>query len=193
MNIEEFLKAHQYTIAALGVLGTFSAVLVALFSSIAAMRTSRTRISARASINVIHHSSLEGKERPKYLVVSIRNLGAMPVHIPMGFFHWKLPLQRGVYEVLPLDYSAADEWIAQKRYPVEIRARGSEIFFLSPISVFQEDALKTFIGTSVWSRFRYRFLSAMVFTDEGRTFNVKLESSLRKEMVRLCDHRSNST
>jgi hypothetical protein len=102
MNFEDFFKDHQYTIAALGVLGTFSAVVVALFGSVAALRSSRTKLKALASINVIHHSSFQGKERPKYLVVSIRNLGAMPAHIPMGFFHWKLPFQRGLFEVIPL-------------------------------------------------------------------------------------------
>lgn len=46
MNLEEFLRAHHYTVAALSVLGTFSAVAVALFSSITALRASKTRISA---------------------------------------------------------------------------------------------------------------------------------------------------
>ena len=131
MNLEDFLKAHQYTIAALGVLGTFSAVVVALFASVAAIRASRTKLSARASINVIQHSSLQGKVLPKYLVVFIRNLGTMPIHIPLGFFRWKLPFRRVHYEVLPQDYSASDEWVAQRKYPVEIKARASEILFLT--------------------------------------------------------------
>jgi len=185
MNFEDFFKAHQYTIAALGVLGTFSVVVVALISSVLAMRGSRTRIAARAWIGVIHQDSLQGKERARYLVVSIRNLGTMPVHIPMDFFHWKLPFQRGLYEVLPLDYSAVDHWVAQKKYPVEIKARGSDTFFLSPTAMFQEYALTDLVGSSVLRRFRSRFLSALVFTDEGRTFNVKFERSLRKELARL--------
>jgi hypothetical protein len=190
MTLEDFFKAHQYTVAALGVLATFSAVVVALFSSVAAIRASRTKLTARASMNVIHHSSLQGKERPRYLVVSVRNLGAMPVHIPMGFFHWKLPFQRGLYEVLPLDYSAVDEWVAQRKYPMEIKARGSDTFFLSPIATFQEYAVADLIGTSAWSRVRSHFLSAFVFTDEGRTFKVKFDSSLRKELARLRDQKN---
>ncbi len=188
MSVEDFFRAHQYTLAALGVLSTFSAVVVALFSSLIALRASRTKLRARASINVIYHSSLQGKEQPKYLVVSIRNLGIMPVHIPMGFFHWKLPLKRGLHEVLPLDYSALDEWAPQRKYPVEIKARGSDTFFLSDISMFQEYALKDFVGTTVWSRFRSRFVSASVFTEEGKVFKVTLDSSLRKEMARLRAH-----
>jgi hypothetical protein len=189
LSIEEFLKAHQYTISALGVLGTFSAVVVALFSSLAALRASRTKLRAHASINAIYHSSVQGEDRPKYLVVSIRNLGIMPVHIPMGFFHWKLPLRRGMHEVLPLDYSALDEWAPQRKYPVEVKSRGSDIFFLSDINMFRQYALQDFIGTTVWSRFRSRFLSACVFTDEGKVFKVKLDRSLRKELRRLRAHR----
>ncbi len=188
MSVEDFFKAHQYTIAALGILGTFAAVVVALFNSVAALRASRTKIRARASINVIYHSSLQGKERPEYLVVSVRNLGIMPVHIPMGFFHWKLPLKRGLHEVLPLDYSAEDEWAPQRKYPVEIKARGSDTFFLSDIGIFREYALKDFIGMTVWSRFCSRFISALVFTDEGKVFKVTLDSSLRKELARLRAH-----
>jgi hypothetical protein len=186
--MEEFFKAHQYTIAALGVFGTFAAVVVALFNSVAALRASRTKIRAHASINTIYHSSLQGEERPQYLVVSVRNLGIMPVHNPMGFFHWKLPFKRGLHEVLPLDYSAADEWAPQRKYPVEIKARGSDSFFLSGIGMFREYALKDFIGTTIWSRFCSRFISAFVFTDEGKVFRVALDKSLRKEMARLRAH-----
>jgi hypothetical protein len=190
MNVEDFLKAHQYTVAALGVLGTFSAVVVALFSSVMALRASRTKLRARASINVIFHSSLQGRERPKYLVVSIRNMGIMPVHIPMGCFHWKLPFKRGLHEVLPLDYSALDEWAPQRKYPVEIKARGSDTFFLSDINMFREYVVKDFIGTTIWSRFCSRFVSASVFTEEGKVFKVKLDPSLRKELASLRNNKN---
>ena len=185
MNIEELFKAHQYTVAALGVLGTFAAVSLPSSTRSLHCEASRTNLRAHAAINVIHHSSLLGAERPKYLVVSIRNLGIMPVHIPMGFFHWKIPLKSGLYEVLPLDHSAVDEWAPQRQYPVEIKTRGSATFFLSDIGMFQEYVLKDFVGTTFWSRFRSRFISALIFTDEGKIFKVTLDSSLRKEMARL--------
>lgn len=185
MNLEVFFRNHQYTIAALSMIGTFSAVVVALFSSIAALRASRSRISAIASINIILHSSLVGKDKPTYLVVSIRNLGTMPVHIPMGFFHWKLPFKKGLFEVLPLDHAAVDEWVAQRKYPVEIKPRGSDTFFLSDFAMFEEYAKKDFIGASLWSRVVSHFISAFVFTDEGRLFKVKFDSSLRKHLASL--------
>ena len=184
MNPEEFFKAHQFTIAAFGVIGTFLAVVVALFSSVAALRVSRTRISARVSINAIHHKSLEGRERPKYLTVRISNLGTMPVHIPLGFFHWKLPFHSGVFTVVPHDYSG-DQLVAQKKYPVEIKARGTQTFFLSSIGMFHDTARQHLIGKSIWSRLRSRLLSAFVTTDDGKTFNVEIERPLRKELAHL--------
>ena len=42
MNLEVFFKDHQYNIADLSIIGTISAVVVALFSWIAALRASRT-------------------------------------------------------------------------------------------------------------------------------------------------------
>jgi hypothetical protein len=184
LNPEEFFKAHQFTIAALGVIGTFLAVVIALFSSVAALRVSRTRISARVSINAVHHKSLEGRERPKYLTVRISNLGTMPVHIPLGFFRWKLPFRGGVFTVVPHDYSG-DQLVAQKKYPVEIKVRGTETFFLSSMAVFHDTARQHFIGKSTWSRFRSRFLSAFVMMDDGKTFNVEVERPLRKELAQL--------
>ena len=186
LNIEEFLKDHQYTISALSTFGTLAAVVVALFGSVSALRTSRTRIRAHAGINVIHHSSME-EERPKYLVVTIQNLGTMSVHIPMGFLRWKAPFQR-VLEQLPHDYSAADEWVPQKKYPVEIKPRGSELFFLSSIQMLRENAhsdTNGIIGTSRWRRLCSRFLRAWVCTDDGRLFRVTFGESLRKELAAL--------
>jgi hypothetical protein len=55
--------------------------------------------------------------------------------------------------------------------------------------MFREYAVKDFIGTTVWSRLRSRFISAFIFTDEGKIFKVKLDSSLRKELSRLRAHK----
>jgi hypothetical protein len=185
MHLEDFLKAHQFTIAALGVLGTFSAVVVALATTFVATRASRTRIRARASINTVHHSTLAGEEMPQYLAVSIQNLGVMPVLIPLSFFNWKLPFARRFLMIIPLDYSQTDEWIAQKRYPFEIKPRSSEIFFLSDIAMFREYAQKDIVGGTIWSRLRSLFLRARVFTDDSKRFKVVFDKSLQKELARL--------
>ncbi|WP_234678923.1 hypothetical protein [Bradyrhizobium monzae] len=185
MFLEELLKAHQFTIAALGVLGTFAAVTVALLNSYMTARASRTKIHAWASINVVYHDSIKGTELPRYLVVSVRNLGVMPVHIGAGFFHWKIPFQRQLFEVLPLDMSAGDKWAPQRKYPTEIKPRTSDRFFLSDLEMFRHYSRQHFIGASIWSRITGRFLSAVVFTDEGKVFKVVLDKSVRKQLAAI--------
>jgi hypothetical protein len=89
--LEQFSEANQHTIAALGAISTFSAVVVSLVLASIAQRSSRTRINARTAVSVILHSTLEGKPKPKYVTVAITNVGLMPVMIPLSFFHWKVP------------------------------------------------------------------------------------------------------
>ena len=117
----------------------------------------------------------------------------MPVHIPTGFFHWKLPFERGLHVVMPLDYGAGDAWVPQRKYPVEIKPRSSEMFFLSDISGFRDYMRRDFIGTSFWSRLRSRFLRGLVFTEEGKVFKVVFDSSLRKELARLRNWKTEPT
>ncbi|MCK1525618.1 hypothetical protein [Bradyrhizobium sp. 17] len=185
MSLEEILKAHQFTIAALGVLGTFAAVTVALVNSYMTARASRTNLHAWASINVVYHDSIKGTELPRYLVISIRNLGVMPVHIGAGFFHWKVPFQRQLYEVLPLDIAAGDEWAPQRKYPIEIKPRTSDRFFLSDLETFRQYSRQHFVGSSIWSRIMGRFLSAIIFTDEGKVFKVVLDKTVRKQLAAI--------
>jgi hypothetical protein len=139
----------------------------------------------RASFNKCHSAQLtSGKSAAEVFGRVNSQFGHDARSPPVGFFRWKLPL-RGTYEVLPQDYSATDEWVAQRKYPVEMKARASDTLFLTRIAMFQEQALTDFIGMSVWSRFRSHFLSAYVLTDEGTIFKVKFDSSLRKELARL--------
>jgi hypothetical protein len=39
------------------------------------------------------------------------------------------------------------------------------------------------MGATLWSRIVSHFISASVFTDEGRVFKVKFDSSLRKHLT----------
>ncbi len=185
-ELEEFLKAHQYTTTALGVVGTFSAVLVALVLALVSQRANRTRVKASASIRVIMHSTLEGKATPTYVTVYVRNAGVMPVMIPFWFFHWRAPFsRRGRWNVNPWDYSQGDEWVPQKRYPFEIKPRCSEIFFLGEISVFRSEMRRVFAEANYFKRLCFHFLRARVETDDGKMFNVRLDRSLRKELQTL--------
>jgi hypothetical protein len=52
-----------------------------------------------------------------------------PLGTPFAFFNWRLPFSRNQWVVNPWDYSATDQWVPPKKYPIEIKPRGSEIFF----------------------------------------------------------------
>ncbi len=163
-NLEEFLKAHQYTTTALGAIGTFSAVVVSLTVALLSQRANRTRVNASAMIGVIMHPTLKGEDKPTYLTAIVRNAGILPVTIPLSFFFWKMPFRRGVWLASPLDYWQTDKWVPQKRYPVEIKARASETFYLSEISTFRSMFCDIFKGANFFDRCRFRFLTARVVT-----------------------------
>jgi hypothetical protein len=184
-DLEEFSKAHEHTIVTLEAVSTFAAVVISLCFAIVAQRTNRTRVHATVSVNVIDHSTLSGKTKPRYIFVNVRNAGIMPVHIPLSFFHWTLPLQQETLMVLPHDYSQADPWVPQKQYPVEIKPRSSEGFFLTEIEMFRDQMRKNLSEANFLDRCRWRFLRARLITDDDKMFRVTLASSMRNELRRL--------
>lgn len=128
-ELEKFFTAHEHTVAAAEAFGTVSAVIVSLFVALLAHRAHKTRVRATLSISVIRHPSLQGKEKPRYLTVSIQNDGLLPAGIPFTYFRWKLPFARTDWFITPWDYTAHDPWIPQRKYPFEIAPRKSEISF----------------------------------------------------------------
>ena len=183
--IEEFFKSHAHTLAALEAVSTFLAVVISLGLSISAQRANRTRIRAQAGIIVVLHSSLQGMPAPTYVTVDITNVGILPVSIPLSFFLWKVPLNRGAWVVHPLDFTMTDEWVQQKQYPVEIKPRSSKTFTLQTADMFRDTWRKNFAEASFLQRCQFRFLMAEVITDEGRAFKVKMSRSLRSQLRAL--------
>jgi hypothetical protein len=100
-ELEEFFKAHQHTVAALEAVSTFAVVVVSLVLAFVSQKASRTRVNARASISIMLHSTLEGKEKPTYVTVFVRNVGIMPAMIPLAFFNWTVPFSRNGWNVMP--------------------------------------------------------------------------------------------
>jgi hypothetical protein len=149
-----------------------------------AQRSSRTRINARAAVSVIVHSTLEGKPKPKYVTVAVTNVGLMPVMIPFSFFHWKVPFRGGYWIVNPWDYSQHDPWAPQRIYPAEIRPRASTTFFLSEIDMFRS-SLAEMLQEVRHLRWRIRFMKAIVVTDDGKLFKVKLDKAIRRELAKV--------
>ena len=138
-------------------------------------------------MSVIMHDTITGPDYPTYVTVDVTNLGIIPVVIPMSFFFWRVPFKHGFFLVTPMDYSQEDSWVPQKRYPIEIKPRSSQSFYLSGIDVFLQQARDKFVGRTFLERLRYRFLRASVRTDDGKMFNVKLDKSIRHEFRKVRD------
>jgi hypothetical protein len=78
--IEEFLKAHQYTIAAFVAASTFAAVVVSLGLAYSARRADRTKLKATADLWYLLKDPIDPKTAPRLLKVVITNYGRFPAH-----------------------------------------------------------------------------------------------------------------
>lgn len=110
-------------------------------------------------------------------MANITNTGIMPLSIPFAFFHWRAPFKRGTWFITPHDYSASDEWVPQKKYPVEIKPRRCE--------TFRDQFGEIFAAANFFDRCRYYFFKAIVITDDGKIFKVAINRRLRKELREL--------
>jgi hypothetical protein len=187
-EVEKLFEVHQHTVAAAGAFGTVGAVIVSLLLAFLARRAHRTRIRVSLSISTIQHSSLKGKEKPRYLTVSIINLGSLPASIPFTYFRWKLPFARLDWFITPWDYTPHDTWVPQRKYPFDVAPRKSETFFVSDVD--QMRRVLHGIAKDAWPRWRFRFLRARVLTDDGIFFRAKIDRSVRKELRAIYSKKS---
>jgi hypothetical protein len=176
--IEDFFKAHQHTIAAIAAAGTLAAVVTSLALAWSARRADRTRLRASADIVLIFQSPIDGKSVPKFLKVSITNIGKFPLQIQSGFFHWKVPFKNEVMQVPPLDLIGSP-LIPSRHYPSVISPRASANFTIWDVDTFKQE-VKRMRGLDTFAdRLRFRFIRAFVRTDDGKTFRVKLSPQVR--------------
>lgn len=187
---EAFFGSYQHSIAALEAFATVAAVVLSLAFALMAQRATRTRAKAFAQIVTMHHVTL-GDSRPAYVTVYIRNAGLNSLMIPFSFFYWRMPFewekpfsQRG-WSVVPWDYSQGDALVPQKHYPVEIKPRSAEDFFLADIETFRVGFREIFEGANFLERCRFRFLKGRILTVDGKLFPVKISRTLRKELREL--------
>jgi hypothetical protein len=176
--IEDFFKAHQHTIAAIGAVSTFAAVVTSLWLARRATRADRTRLKARADLVLIFHAPIDGKSVPKFLKVRITNIGRFPLHIPSVFFYWKVPFKREFMEVPPLDLTGSP-LIPPQHYPSVISPRASVGFTIWDVDTFKREVKRMRGADTLADRLRFRFIRAFVHTDDGETFKVKLSPEVR--------------
>ena len=175
-TIDDFCAANQHTIEALGALGTLLAVVVSLYL---ASRASRTRLRAWLAISVIMGTG--AKTAPTYLTLSVTNIGTMPLSIPFSHFRWHLPFRKGVWLVNPLD-SYPSSLIPQRKYPFKIGAKEAELIYLSDMDAFEAAVRVMWRGLSWFDRLRFRWLHARVRAEDGSTFRVSIDKSVRKRI-----------
>lgn len=189
--IEAISHAHQYTIAALGVIGTFSAVVVSLYVAFMSRKATRTQLTARASISIIIHDMIDPKNPPHYIALNITNTGMMPLRIPFSFCHWRVPFRKGFLMMNPLD-SYGDRWVPKKTYPVEIAPRASQTFFVSTPDVLSAEMKRVMSGDNAVTAWQLRNSKMLIVSDDGLIFRAKVSKDVRQELSRAVAAKSTS-
>jgi hypothetical protein len=170
-GIEAFCSAHDHTIRAIGVIGTLSAVIISLVLAYRAAIREKTRLVATLYISTIFHPTISPK--PRYVVVTITNTGNLPLQIPIGFFRWKVPLRRQQWVILPIDSAGIAGVVPQKTYPVEIKPRSRETFYMSEASAFVEQMGGIRKELNLIGRLLFFLKKAVVGSADGLTFRAK--------------------
>ncbi|WP_341702120.1 hypothetical protein [Ferrovibrio sp.] len=105
-TLEAFLARYPSTIALLSAVGTIAAVVVALYL---AGRQSRPRLKVFVDIRLYFSSeaqqgrdTLDTRNAPSVIMVSIDNIGPVPVTIPyLSSFVWSVPFGKEVMQQNP--------------------------------------------------------------------------------------------
>lgn len=171
--MEAFFESYGHTFSALGAIGTLLAVIISLYFGYRAMKSNDAKITAYISISI-----LTTPNTPKYIVVTIRNTGLMPVSIPFSFLNFRLPFSSAAFLITPLDFYSADINISQKSYPCKIEPKHSEMFFVSTTDLFFRNGGNPFeMKISYWL---LNFIRAEIHISDGSIFKVKLSKKIKK-------------
>jgi hypothetical protein len=129
--------------------------------------------------------------RLRYLTTTITNTGITPLRVPFAFFNWQLPGQKhSSFIVNPMDAYATDEWVAQRKYPVEILPKATEYLMISDIATFQKEFTDMIKTQSFLKRMLYRFIRVTILTDDGRRFKAKIGKGVRTEIEAIINTRA---
>lgn len=189
MPIESFFQSHQFTINALTAFGTLLAVAASVVIAWGGARSNRTRIKASADVMVVYRNDDENPaDRPRYIAISITNVGNLPCRIEFSFFAWKLPFQRKYWQILPLDHFG-DALHAKVQYPVEIAPRAYHRAYVSDLETFRSEVGKIREATWPWPLFQLRQMRAVVTTSDGREFSAFVTRRLRGQVLKALEEK----
>lgn len=185
-SIESVAAQYPNLIAALGLFGTFAAVIVSLSVVIISSRKEIPRLRASASISGLYHQTINPV--PHYVTVDILNTGNVPIHIPFSFCQIVFPFKRDRLIFNPMNFSADDSLIPQIKYPYEIRPRLSHRFFISSIELFRINMAKTLNPPNNWlDRLRYRKAKFTMVSTDMRRFPISLSKEQQAELDRAAN------
>jgi hypothetical protein len=169
--IETFCTTHEHTISAIEAVSTLSAVIVSLILAHRTTIADRTCLVATVQISTVFRPTISPK--PRFFVVTITNKGNLPLHIPFGFFSWRVPFSERKWVILPVDSAGILGVLPQKTYPFEIQPMRSQTFYLSEASAFL-DQMKVIRKEQNWIGGLLFFLKgAAIASADGQTFRAK--------------------
>ncbi len=181
--LDDSLARYPHIVAAVEAFSTFAAVVVSLFLASLAQRANRTKLRASLFIAQLVQEGVDPNNPPAYMALSITNRGMMPLTIPFAFFYWRIPFQRQSMLISPLDYFAGDRHVPARRYPVQIPPRSAERFYLSTGEVMKTSLRAIYKDQRmILGRWLFRFLHAMVTTEDGAVFRARLDKYVRDEI-----------
>ena len=119
-----------------------------------------------------------------YLTASITNIGTIALRVPLSFLYWRLPMDRSAWMVMPLDSfpHGTGPPIPRQNYPVEIAPRASQTFYVFDVAGLKELVEKMRKGASLIDRVRFRFVKAIVQSDDGRKFVANIGKEVREHL-----------
>ncbi len=97
--------------------------------------------------------------------------------------NWRAPFGEGgkrQFMVVPYD-TRGDLYVPPKQYPLTIEPNESVTVFVSTLVQFEELFEDDFIGTGI-ERFCAKFISAHVWTVDGKSFPIKLDAEVKKRI-----------
>lgn len=178
--MEQFFKDYEYTIAAISAVATVLAVVISLWVTLLNGNAHRTRLRADASIRMIVVREIDQAQWPYYLVVSVTNVGLMRAKLDMNFMNWRAPYGKRHFMVVPHD-TRGDLYVPPKQYPLTIEPNESVTVFVSTLAQFDTLFEDRFVGTGL-KKFLAKFMTAHVWTVDGRRFPIKLDAGVKKKI-----------
>lgn len=170
--MEEFFKSYQYTFSALSSIGTLCAVLAALYFGYKAANSHKTKLEASIDIYNPYKTDINGKyevdTKKEYLVVTITNIGLLPIEIPIMFC---------VFQSLGQNFSGPSLDADKQNYPVRIEPNSSK-----PFQIMTVESLNQMAAEISW--IKRRFFKALILTNDGSNKKARLSKDIIKIIKR---------